>query len=111
MRTGGWYILPVSLCCNFQWLALKLYQRLSITSLVKGVPDSLTDEFESYEDAVKLYSLAFTLGHVFRMVEVSGIHHRSAAPPILHPGRRFSGSSSIWSKVSDIDDLAAHWPG
>jgi hypothetical protein len=98
-------------CCHFKWLMFTFCQRPSISSLVKGVPDSFTDNFESYEDAVELYTLAFSLGYVFRMVEVGGIHDQSTAPPIPPPCRRFSGSSSIWGGVSDIDDLAAQWSG
>jgi hypothetical protein len=59
--------------------------------LFRVVPDSFTDSFGSYNDAVKLYTLAFSLGHVLHMVEVDGIHDQSAAPATPHFHHRSLG--------------------
>lgn len=69
------------------------------------------DTFANYEDAAALYTLAFGQGHVHRIVEIGGIHDQATAAIVAPCRRRLSGTSSIWDKVSDIDDIAANWSG
>jgi hypothetical protein len=83
----------------------------SVESLTEGVPGAHVDTFDSYDDAVALYTLAFGQGLVSRMVEAGGIHDQVAAPGSPPRRRRSSGESRLWDEVSDIDEIAAKWAG
>ena len=48
--------------------------RLSVAPITAGVPGALDNSFDSYKDAVTLYSVAFGQGLVHRVVEVRGAY-------------------------------------
>jgi len=82
-----------------------------VAAITQDIPGALQDAFPSYEDAVALYTAAFGIGHVHRVVEVDGIHDQNiAATPLIYQ-RRQSAESSIWGRVSYINNIAAEWEG
>jgi hypothetical protein len=80
-----------------------------VIHITQGVPVAIKDTFDNYADAAALHPAAYGQGHVYQMVEVGGMYDRYAVPPSL--SGLSLGTSSIWGKVSDIDNLAAQWSG
>ena len=79
--------------------------------ITNGVPRALIDTFTNYEDAAALYTLASSQEHVHQIVEIGDIHDHATTAIVAPCRRHLSGTSSIWDKVSDIDDIAANWSG
>ena len=77
-------------------------------SVVEGVPGAICDSFDTYKSASTLYTAAFGQGLVRRVVEVGGIYDDDVK--FVSPRqrrRRRSSKSSLWDKVSDINDATA----
>jgi hypothetical protein len=76
-----------------------------VEPIIQGIPGAISDDVASYDYAVALYTMAYNMGHVCRVVRVGGVYDDQ------HPHPSLSGGSSIWDEVSDIGDVAAQWSG
>jgi hypothetical protein len=90
---------------------LTLVHRLSVAPITTGVPGARSVSFDNHKAAAALYTAAFSQGLVHRIVAVGGAFDDETSI-ITRPRRpRRSSESSIWGKVTDINDVAAQWSG
>jgi hypothetical protein len=79
--------------------------------ITTGVPGARSIPLCDYNAAIALYSAAFAEGLVHQVVEVGGAYDDQVLSPIRARRPRRSSESSIWGKVTDIDEIAAEWVG
>ena len=90
---------------------LTLTRRLFVATITSGVPRARSVPLDSHAAAVALYAAALSEGLVRRVVEVGGeFNDQQRVPRMLRRPRR-SSESSVWGKVTDINDVAAQWGG
>ena len=90
---------------------LTLVHGLSMAPITAGVPGVQSVAFDNHNTAAALYTAAFSQGIVRHIVAIGGAFddETSITTRPRHPHR--SSKSSIWGKVTDIDDVAAQWSG
>jgi hypothetical protein len=80
-----------------------------VDPITTGVPGARSVPLCDYNAAVALYAAASAEGLVQRVVEVGGVYDDEVLSPTKIRRPRRSSESSIWAKITDIDDVAAKW--
>jgi DNA-binding LacI/PurR family transcriptional regulator len=82
-----------------------------VTPITTGVPGAQSVAFDNHKAAAALYTAAFSQGIVRRIVVIGGAFDDETSIITRSRRPRRSSESSIWGKVTDIDDVAAEWRG